>query len=216
MRVTFVSQGTLSVYKERLEKEPTDLHLFGFNGAGEVSYEKELKGESHFFEDVATLSKRDKNLVVCGCVTDTMGHKRKSVTVAENGRLLGVSDMLHAVDGECSAGANLRVYQTKLGKMGVIVAGDLYFPETLKALSLCGSEFVVCSIDRPITPLERAYICVYAHVSALPIYLCGEGFAVLVGGDGEMIFASPHSPISVEYKEKRGYHLMETRCARRF
>lgn len=215
MRITFVSKDALSRYKEQGHEDRANVTLFGFNGVGEVSYEKELKGESHFFEDVATLSKRNKNVVVCGCVTDTRGHKRKSVAVAENGRLLGVSDMLYAVDGECSAGANLRIYETKIGRMGVVVAGDLYFPETVKALSLCGSEFIVCPFERAITPLERSYLCVYAHTFALPIFMCGGGFSMIVGAEGELTFSSPLSPISAEYEEKKQYHLVETRCARR-
>lgn len=216
MRIAFVSQGLLRVYKERENTSSVDVILFGFNGVGEVSYEKELKGESGFFEDVAKLSKREKNLVVCGCVTDTLGHKRKSVAVAENGKLLGVSDMLYAVDGECSVGANVRIYPTKIGKMGVVVAGDLYFPEILQALSLCGSEFIVCPIDRPITPLERSYLCVYAHMYALPVFLCGEGFCLVADPKGEIVFSSPNSPCEVNYTNKKEYHLLERRSARRF
>ncbi|MBP3423083.1 MAG: hypothetical protein J6K86_04885 [Clostridia bacterium] len=216
MRIAFVSSETLNRYVAQGREEVADVTLFGFNGVGEVSYEKELKGESRFFEEVATLSKRNKNVVICGCITDTRGHKRKSVAVAENGRLLGVSDMLNAVDGECSAGANLRIYETKIGKMGVIVAGDLYFPETVKALSLCGSEFIVCPFEKTITPLERSYLCVYAHTFALPIFVCGEGFSMIIGAEGELIFSSPLSPIFAEYERKKQYHLVETRCARKF
>ena len=98
MRVRFVSKGGMHAFKEL--EEGADVFLFGFNGMGEVSYEKELKGESDFFERVALLSKSTQSVVVCGCITDTRGHKRKSAVVAENGRLLGVSDMLHVLDGD--------------------------------------------------------------------------------------------------------------------
>ncbi|MBQ2701788.1 MAG: hypothetical protein IJF64_02255, partial [Clostridia bacterium] len=131
MRICFVGRGSVSQFRENYQGEKADVFLFGFNGLGEVSYEKELKGETSFFEETALLSKESKSAVVCGCVTDTRGHKRKSALVAENGRLSGVSDLLYATDGECSSGASLRVYDTKVGKMGVIVAEDLYFPDVV-------------------------------------------------------------------------------------
>lgn len=214
MRIVFVSQGSLRTFQKREGQENADITLFGFNGVGEVSYEKELKGETSFFEDAARLSKRDKNLVVFGCVTDTRGHKRKSVAVAENGRLLGVSDMLYTVDGECAPGVNLKAYETKIGKIGVVVARDLYFPETVKALALCGCSYILCPFDKPISPLERAYLCVYAHVYGLPIFLCGEGFGMVASPKGELVFSSPHSPTLAVYEEEKAYHLVEKRTAR--
>ena len=215
MRIAFVSQDSMQAFKEKEWQENADITLFGFNGVGEVSYEKELKGESSFFEDGAKLSKRDKNIVVFGCITDTLGHKRKSVAVAENGRLLGVSDMLYPVDKECSAGANLRAYETKIGKMGVIVARDLYFPETVNALALCGCQFIVCPFDKQVSFLERAYLCVYAHTCGLPIFLCGEGFGIIASPSGQLVFSSPYSPICAVYEDKKEYHLIEKRTQRR-
>ena len=216
MRITFVSKGSLSAFKEGDFQESADVVVFGFNGVGEVSYEKELHGESCFLEEGAKLSKQGKNLVVFGCVSDICGHRRKSVVVAENGRLLGMSDMLHAVDGECSAGAYAKAYDTKIGKMGVVVAGDLYFPEVIKALALCGCMWIVCPFDKKITALDRAYICVYAHIYGVSIFLCGEDFCMVVNPKGEVVFTSPDSPTLVDYEYKKEYHLVETRCARYF
>ena len=136
MKIRFVGRGRLREFKENYESEGEELILFGFEGMGEVSYEKELKGESDFFEETALLSKAAKGVVVCGCVTDTRGHKRKSAVVAERGKLVGVSDMLNVIDGEVSAGAALRIYETKLGRMGVAVAEDILFPEVIKSLAL--------------------------------------------------------------------------------
>ena len=113
MRICFVSRGSLNTFWDNYSGSDADVLFFGFQGLGEVSYEKELKGETNCFEDVAILSKESHNIVVCGCVTDTRGIKRKSAVVAENGRILGVSDMLNAVDGEFKSGAGLRVYETK-------------------------------------------------------------------------------------------------------
>ena len=213
MRIAFASSGSLRDFRE-VPQERADVTIFGFNGVGEVNYEKELKGESTFFEEGTKLSKRDENIVIFGCVTDTRGHRRKSVAIAENGRLLGVSDMLHSIDGEYAAGANVRAYETRCGRMGVIVDRDLYFPETMRALALCGCSWIVCPFDRTVSPVDRAYLCVYAHACGVPIFLCGDGFSMIVGYKGELIFSSPCSPIFAEYDEKRVYHLVERRWAR--
>ena len=209
MRVRFVSKGSVYTFKEG-EEESADVLLFGFNGVGEVCYEKELKGESDFFERVALLSKAGQSIVVCGCVTDTRGHKRKSAVVAENGRLLGVSDMLHVVDGEWGSGANLSVYPTKKGKMGVLVAEDLYFPEAIHALALCGSDFILCPFGVLSTSLESVYLRAYSHAYGTPIYFCADGYAMLASR-GEIVAASPMSPLSVAFEQRKEYHLIETR-----
>ena len=211
MKIGFVSENTLSAFKEGERTEIAELILFGFNGIGEVSYEKELKGESGFFQDVALLSKKNKNVVACGCITNTRGHKRKSVVVAENGRLLGVSDMLHSIDGEWGSGANLRVYETKMGKIGVLVAEDLYFPEAVRSLVLCGSDFIFCAFDESENALNTSYIRAYAHAYGTPILLCGKEFCAIADPSGELAFSSPASPVSVRYDSKKEYHLVETR-----
>lgn len=210
MRIGFIGRGQVSNYAEK-EGERADVLLFGFDGKTEVSYEKELKGESAFFEDVARLSKRENNVVVYGCVTDTLGIRRKSALVAKSGKLLGVSDMLNAVDGEIGAGAGLRVYDTDAGKMGVIVAEDLCFPETVRALSLCGSDFIVCPFGSTDSRLQKTLVCANAYFSGTPVFFCGKGRCMVADPSGELVFESPHSPVYFDYEPKKEYHLIETR-----
>ncbi len=208
MQVEFISQGALHAYRG---EESAELLLFGFNGMGEVSYEKELKGESAYFEQAALLSKRTKGVVVCGCVTDMRGNKRKSALIAENGRLLGVSDRIHAIDGDFSCGATLSVYDTKMGKMGVVVAEDLFFYETVKALALCGSRFIVCPFGKRIGEVETVYLRAYAHSFGIPVCLCGEGYSALALPNGELAFSSPVSPVKTSFEKGAEYHLVQTR-----
>ena len=219
MRIRFITAGNLKEFRTQCEKEhcfcetsgEAGISLFGFGCLGEVSYEKELKGETKDFEDVALLSKEGKGLVVCGCITDTRGHKRKSALVAENGRLQGVSDMLHAVDGEVSCGAALRVYDTKIGRMGVAVAEDLYFPDVVKSLAICGSDFIVCPFGKNYDSLQKTLLRAYAYCYGIPIFFCGDGYAMIADATGNIVFESPHSPISFDFENKREYHLIETR-----
>lgn len=211
MEIGFISKGTLRDFLKLEEENRTELLLFGFEGMGEVCYEKELKGETKHFEDAALLSKKRKSVVVCGCVTDTRGHKRKSAVVAEHGRILGVSDMMNVVDGVAGCGAALRVYDTSLGKMGVAVAEDLNFPDVIQSLAVCGSDFIVCPFGGVQDSLQSVLLRANAYCYGVPILFCAEGYAMLADVTGRIYFSSPHSPVYIDFQNRREYHLIETR-----
>lgn len=220
MRICFVTNGSLSVFRKQQNKENAvegkidaepDVFLFGFGGMGEVSYEKELKGETKIFEDAALLSKENKAVVVCGCITDTRGHKRKSAVIAENGRLKGVSDMLNVVDGEVSCGAALRIYDTRLGRMGVVVAEDMHFPDVIKSLAICGCDFIVCPFGKIFDSLQAVLLRASAYCYGVPILFCAEGYCMVADASGNISFASPDSPTYMDFENVHEYHLIETR-----
>ena len=211
MRICFVSRGTLNTFWDDYGGSDAEILFFGFQSLGEVSYERELKGETGFFEDVAILAKETKSVVVCGCITDTRGIKRKSAVVAENGRILGVSDMLNAVDGEYSSGAGLRVYETKAGRIGVAVAEDLYFPEILRTLAVCGSDLVLCPFGIVSDFTESLLLRAAAFSYGVPMCLCGIGYSQISDISGSTLFASPDSPVEFSFEKKQEYHLIETR-----
>ncbi len=210
MQIKFVSRGSVQTYAQTEEREPAEITLFGFDGIGLVSYEKELKGESGYFEEVARLSKTD-GVVVSGCITDTRGQKRRSAVVAEEGRLLGVADALYAVDGKYGSGAELRIYPTKAGRMGVLVGEDLHFIEGVKALALCGSDFIVCPYGRVSGELPSILLRAHAYHFGTPIFLCGRGYAMAASPQGELVFSSPRSPIAADCAVQKEYHLVERR-----
>ena len=211
MRICFVSRGEVATQMGDLQSIRADLIVGGFRCLGEVSYERELKEETKYFEQVAYLSKVTGAVVVCGCVTDTKGFKRKSAVVSENGRLLGVSDMLNVVDGEMNSGASLRVYETKVGKIGVLVADDLCFPEVIKSLALCGSDVIVCPYGVVENEVESVLLRAHAFCYGVPICFCGVGYSAIGSVDGTLSFASPLSPVAAELEGIKEYHLVETR-----
>jgi predicted amidohydrolase len=179
-------------------------------GAGEVDYEKELRGETGVFEATATLSKRCKSTVVCGGVTDARGHRRRSAIVALGGKIAGVSDMLHAVDGEIGVGIGQKVYATPVGNMGVVVDGDLRFPSVVNALCACDADFIVCPHGEA-DDKEIALIRAYAYCYGVPVLLCAREYCAVASGSGELVFSSPQSPAFVEIAVEKEYHLVETR-----
>ena len=211
MRVCFVSRGDLQAFKAQEAQADADITIFGFDGMGEVSYEKELKRESVYFEEAALLSKRDQNVVVCGCVTNMKGHKRKSALVAKEGKLLGISDMQCALDGEFGCGGGVRIYETKQGKMGVLVADDLNFPRFLGSMVDCGCDFIVCPYGRFMDAMQTTLVRAYAYLFGTPIFLCGRGYCAAADGRGNMTFSSPISPIAADFTLEKEYHLIESR-----
>ena len=211
LKICFVTKERLSEFWERTGGENADLIFFPLFDDVTVSYERELKGETAYFEDVALLSKACKCAVVCGYNTSTRGVVRSSTVVAENGRILGVSDALSSIDGARNCGAFFKVYETSAGRIGVAIAEDAYFPEALRTLTLSGSDFVLCPFSMQAGSAENVVLRAAAFTYGAPIALCSHGYAFVAGADGETAFASP-MPVSFYNIEKNGeYHLVEWR-----
>ncbi len=212
MRVCFVTGGSLAGFAESGQSAQADLVICGFQAIGQVSYERELKGETNLFEDVALLSKDGQNVVLGGCFTDARGMRRKSVVAAEKGRILGVSDMLNRIDGSAyRAGAGVKIFDTSAGKLGVIVAEDLYFPRVAETLSVCGADAAVCIFEQFSESLEPVLARAQAFMCGLPVLLCGYGYALIADIGGKVRFASPKSPCVYDLEREQEYHLVETR-----
>ena len=210
MRIGFVCRGEVGTLLRTEERLDADLIVFGMNGANEVYYEKELEGATAVFEETALLSKKYKSAVVCGCATDARGHKRRSAIVAVGGKISGVSDMLHAVDGEIGAGIGVHCYRTSVGSMGVIVDEDLRYPETVGALCASAPDFVVCPYGEA-DDRQTALIRAYAYCYGVPFVLCSNGYCAVANASGELAFSSPKSPAVFELALNKEYHLVITR-----
>lgn len=210
MTIRFVGRGKLDSLQNVCEIEE-EITLCSFDCLGTVSYEQELKGESDFFEKATRLSKQTKGVVVCGCITDTRGIKRKSALVAENGHLMGVSDMTHALDGEVTCGAGLRVYDTKIGRMGIAVAEDILFPQVIDSLAACGSDFIFCPYSRVTDSTPQILLRAYAYLYGVPIVFCGAGYCMIADVDGGVAFATPQNTAVFSLDVRKEYHLVEMR-----
>lgn len=212
MRICFMTTGGVSEYAEKHIGTVADVVCFPFYALGEVSYERELKGETSLFEDVAILSKEGKNVVVCGCYTNARGIRRKSAVVAERGRILGVSDMVNRIDGsEYRCGAGVKIYDTAAGKLGIVVAEDLYFPQTLETISVCGADMMISVFEELNEGLEQTLIRAGAFFYGIPICMCAFGFAQIADTAGKLRFASPQSPALFRMEREQEYHIIETR-----
>ena len=196
------------------ELSGSDVVVFGFNGLGLVSYKKELANETEYFGDVAKLSKQLGSVVISGCDTDIYGVFRHSAVIADNGKILGVSDMAHSVDeSEFLAGGNFRVYDTMAGKIGLIIAGDLFFPESARVLALCDADLIVCVFKKVENQMPMVLLRADAFTNGVSTVLCAENYSAVSDVKGNIVLAGNTSIDKVDIKIEKDYHLIT--CRRR-
>ncbi len=193
---------------------PCDVAAFGFGTLGLVDYESELSGKSEKFETVAKLSGAARCGVLCGCITDSRGMKRKSVAAACGGKLLGIADMQHVLDGEdYKSGAGMGVYAMGGYKVGVCIDNDLFFPECIKALSVCGCNLVAAFAEDITDGMAPLLIRAYAFLYGVPVLLCAGGAAYFADVTGvaaisnrevAVFEASPKNCYRVVTERRRG------------
>lgn len=188
-----------------------DVALFGFGTLGLVDYESELDGKSEKFEQAAKLSQAAHCGVLCGCVTNSRGFLRKSVAAASNGKLLGISDMLHVFDDEeYKSGANLGIYTVGGYKVGLCIDNDLYFPEVIKTCAMCGCNLVAVHAEEVSDGIPPLLIRAYAYLYGMPVVLCAGGAAYFADING--VLASSNQEVAVfETSPKNCYRLVTTR-----
>ena len=203
MDICFITGESLNtVWQEKLSQlGKNDLLVFGFNGMGLVSYKKELNGETEYFHDLAKLSKQLSTVIICGCDTDTYGVFRHSAVIADKGKILGVSDMAHSIDdSEYAAGGNFRVYDTSAGKIGVIVAEDLYFPETARVLALCDADVIICLFKKLENSIPQIMLRASAFSNGVATALCAKNYAMVADIRGNIKIASALDIVKTKIK----------------
>lgn len=214
MDICFFTADTLNrVWQEKLgEAGRQDVLVFGFNGLGLVSYKKELGGETEYFQDLARLSRQLSSVIVCGCDTDTYGVFRHSAVIADKGKILGVSDMAHAIDeSEFVAGGNFRVYDTSAGKIGLIVAEDLFFPESPRVLALCDADIIICLFKKMEDYMPQIMLRAGAFSNGVAMALCAKNYAAVCDIRGNVTASTGGDVLKAKIKIEKDYHLISSR-----
>lgn len=214
MKACVVTGGNLNTFwTEKLEKTgKCGVLAFGFNGLGLVSYKSELEGKTEIFHDVAGLSKATGGVVISGCDTDTYGVFRHSAIIADKGRILGVSDGAFSFDeSEFRAGAGFRVYETGAGRIGLLVADDVYFTEAAKVLSLCEADLIVCVYNRQVSAMTEIMARAAAFSCGVPVLLVAERFVSAAGVGGEIVYSSRRDVNEFEMRLVRDYRKISVR-----
>lgn len=190
---------------------PCDIAVFGLK-LGEVDYESELKGVSDKFEGIVRLSGKGRCGVLYGCRTNSRGILRKSVAVADRGKLLGITDMNHIIDAEnFKSGAGLGVYNVNGYKIGVCIENDLLFPDCFKAFSAYGCNAVVVFLEELKNYLPPLLIRAYSYLFGVPVIMCAGNMAFCAEITGEIASSSQQYSL-FDIDPRSHYHVVTTRA----
>lgn len=196
---------------EKAELPECDIAIFGFDGLGEVDYERELKGETEKFECAARLSKSSNCGVLCGCHTVSRGIVRKSVAVSDRGKLLGISDMNHVLDSEkFKSGSSLGFFNVSGCKVGLCIENDLLFPDAVNSLTNCGCNVVVAVLEEIRSNMPPLLIRAYAYLYGVPIIMIAGKTAYFADTTGAIASSVQESTL-FEVSPRNDYHLVTVR-----
>lgn len=70
-----------------------------------------------------------------------------AVLIGDEGEIIGTYSKTHLVGAEqmhLRKGREFPVFDTKFGKVGIVVCYDICFPETTRILALKGADFIIC------------------------------------------------------------------------
>lgn len=180
-----------------------------FPGRDVAEYVMHLDGESvqHFQALSRTLQ-----LISSPNVYLQEGHRRfdASLLIDAKGGIQGISKMVHIAqvpgfyeqDYYAPSDTGFRVYETDLGKLGIVVCFDRHFPESIRTCVLRGAQLIIIptanTMDEP-RDLFECELRAAAMQNGVYIAMCNR-----VGGEGETVFCGesivvdPHGNVLVK------------------
>ena len=186
----------LKIYSDKCQKlqnvdlegvKNSQITVLGFNSIGKVSYKHELSGADNKLPDLASFSRKVKKVVIAGAVTDNYGILKQSLIIAENGKLLGISDMTLSINQtEYLGGGSFKVYQTEVGRIGLLVGDDIINLDGVKAMSLCDADLIVAVVPTEEKPQYNFLIRAYAYLFGVPVMLLSKTGVIASDMSGEI------------------------------
>ncbi|MBO5713318.1 MAG: hypothetical protein J6R88_03880 [Clostridia bacterium] len=188
-----------------------DVVVFGFDGLEKIRYKNELNGTESVLQNFASLSKTSKKIIVSGAITDNYGIVRRSAVIADNGKLLGISDMnLNVNSSGYSQGGGYRVYQTSKSRIGVIIGDDIIDYDAIKSMSLCDADFIIV-IENEEKPQYELLIRAYSYLFGLPIILISSSNTLATDLSGEICGGSRDGVSDIILPTKKTYRVIQNK-----
>jgi predicted amidohydrolase len=118
-----------------------------------------------------------------------------SLFIDRTGTVMGIQKMVHIAQAEqfyeqdyyAPSDTGFQVFDTKWGKIGIVVCFDRHYPESIRTESLMGAELILIpTVNTKSEPLEMFEweVRVQAFQNSVAIAMCNR-----VGTEGEMEFA---------------------------
>ena len=194
------------------EYQTEKLAVFGFNGIDKISYKRELNYSESKLSSFARLSKESGKVLISGAITDNYGVLRRSAVIADKGKLLGISDMRLAInDSGYFGGGAQRVYQTQIGRIGVLIGDDILDIDGIKAMSLCDADFIVAIMSGEEKPQYNFLIRSYSYLFGLPMVLISTTGVIASDLSGEICGKSLENHTRITLPVKKSYRIVSTK-----
>ncbi len=211
MDLCFVNNGSINDFYYN-ENEKADIFVFGFSALKDIDFEDELLAKSFKLEDFAVYSKEMRSVLISGCYTKSYSLSKRSVVVADNGKILGISDGIYIVEGDkFSAGSSLRVYETSAGRVGVLVAYDLYFFENVKTLSSLDCDVIICIFENINDDTTKLVARAMAFCFGVNIGVCSKGYSFVADIFGDIKYASSNKILKCKLDKQKKYSSIYTK-----
>lgn len=128
----------LKEYKER----QNCINLVSFEQTGIINFKKEIEGKGRDLVELGRYSALLGGITLAGGISDNCGVKKKSIFVFEKGRLNCICDM-NRFEEKFSTASGYKIISYENKKIGILVDKDLYSPDAVKALILCGVGLII-------------------------------------------------------------------------
>ncbi|MBQ8971581.1 MAG: carbon-nitrogen hydrolase family protein [Clostridia bacterium] len=159
-----------------------------------------------------------------------------SLLIGDDGALIGTQKMVHIAQCErfyerdyyAPSEEGFRVWDTKLGKIGIVVCFDRHYPESVRTEALRGAELILIPTANTTSEPEALFqweIRVQAFQNSVNIAMCNrvgmegdmefcgqsivadyEGNEVALAGNGEeLCFAELHLPLAAAVRRSKPY-----------
>lgn len=129
-----------------------------------------------------------------------------SILIDKDGTILGIQKMVHVAQAEqfyeqdyyAPSDTGFQVFDTNLGKIGIVVCFDRHYPESIRTEALMGADLILIpTVNTKQEPLKmfEMELCVQAFQNSVMVAMCNR-----VGKEGEMDFAGESLVVSAEGK----------------
>ncbi len=189
-----------------------DLIIFGFNSLKRINYKNELAGSEDSLLKISKLSKRVKKTIIVGAYTNNYSVIRKSALVADCGKILGIYDMHYKRQETCvSVGCGCKIYQTSIGKIGILIDDDIFNYDAVKSLAVCDTDLIVFLTDKK-DKLELDFLFrAYSFLFGIPIIvLCPNGI-ILTDQNGQITTYESKNKVDLILNTRKNYSILTTK-----
>ncbi|SFE54906.1 carbon-nitrogen hydrolase family protein [Alteribacillus iranensis] len=193
-----------------------ELFLTGYSVEDKVNILAEDENGPHLEEIKKLCTEHSIYAVVGFAEKDQQDHYYISTAlINDNGNIVDIYRKTHLFDEEkkyFSAGSELKVIQTPIGNIGMMICFDVEFPEVARILKLKNADFLVIA-NANMDPYEehhRLYARCRAMENEIPVIICnrlGKEKDLNFCGDSMVIDAT--GSILLEMKDNEGVKTVE-------